>query len=64
MNDIQYLEHNKNKNQSECLFLLFEVHITLGFNSEVSAFILIIAGLFYLSLSQYNYWSANILIAQ
>ena len=26
--------------QSECVFLLFEVHITLGFQSEVSAFIL------------------------
>ena len=39
MYDIQYLEHNKNKKQSECLFPLFEVHITLGFKSEVSAFI-------------------------
>ena len=37
--DIQYLEHNKNKKQSECLFPLFEVHITLGFKSEVFAFI-------------------------
>ncbi len=36
---IQYLEHNKNKKQSECLFPLFEVHITLGFKSEVTAFI-------------------------
>jgi hypothetical protein len=38
--DRQYLEHNKNEKQSECLFPLFEVHITLGFKSEVSAFIL------------------------
>jgi hypothetical protein len=40
--DRQYLEHNKNEKQSECLFPLFEVHITLGFKSEVSAFILFI----------------------
>jgi hypothetical protein len=33
--DRQYL----NEKQSEFLFLLFEVHITLGFKSEVSAFI-------------------------
>ncbi len=40
--DIQYLEHNKNKKQSECLFPLFEVHITLGFKSEVSASVFIL----------------------
>ena len=33
--DRQYLDEK----QREFLFLLFEVHITLGFKSEVSAFI-------------------------
>ena len=37
--DIQYLEHNTNKKQSERLFPLFELLITLGFKSEVSAYI-------------------------
>ena len=41
VNDIRYLEHNKNKKQSKCLFPLFEVHITLGFKSEVSAVVLL-----------------------
>ncbi len=29
------------KKQSECVFLLFKVHITLGFQSEVSAVIIV-----------------------
>ena len=33
----------KNKKQSECLVPLFEAHITLGFKSEVSAFIYILS---------------------
>jgi hypothetical protein len=37
--NIKYLGHNRNEKQSECTFSLFEVHITLGFKSEVFAFI-------------------------
>ncbi len=37
--DRKYLGHNKNEKQSEWQFSLFEVHITLGFKSEVFAFI-------------------------
>ena len=37
--DRKYLENNTNEKQSECVFPIFEVHITLGSKSEVSAFI-------------------------
>jgi len=37
--NIKYLGHNTKEKQSESTFSLFEVHITLGFKSEVFAFI-------------------------